>query len=189
MIAFSFHGCNKAEQSGKAQDRLHTMLKTLKGYETDATITFLKDTQINIIKMKQAVEIGGKYKLILESPDYLKGYTTTFDGENIFQYNPHTKENVACKQSEARNQILLSSFIHNYVNTQELKQGNDTLDGKEVIVCEVNIPGDYKYMAKEKVWFDKRELWPIKMEIYDIQGNLAIQVEFSHFKPNTQIKF
>jgi outer membrane lipoprotein-sorting protein len=54
---------------------------------------------------------------------------------------------------------------------------------------EVPIPGDYKYMASEKVWFDEDELNPIKMEIYDLEGKVMIQLDFSHFKYNTEMKF
>lgn len=188
MISFTFYGCNNSKQNNNGQDKLHTMLTALKNYEADVTITFFKDTQKNVIKMKQAVEIGGKYKLTVDSPAYLKGYTTKFDGETILEYNPNTKMNAACKPNEARNQTLLSSFIHNYLNTQEVKKDKGTLNDKEVIIFEVDVPGNYKYMVKEKVWFDKNTLSPIKMEIYDVEGNRAIEVEFSNFKHNTQMK-
>ena len=39
-------------------------------------------------------------------------------------------------------------------------------------------------MATEKVWFDAKTTYPIKMEIYDAEGSLTIQIEFENFEYN-----
>ena len=80
-------------------------------------------------------------------------------------------------------------FIHNYLNAEDIKKDKGTLEGKDVIIVEIDMPGDYKYMAREKIWFDQQTLSPIKIEIVDFEENRAIQVAFSNFKPNTQMKF
>lgn len=189
MTAFIFYGCSKNIQMDKGQDKLNALLGKLKSYQADTKITFFKESQLNVIEMKQAAEIGGRYKLTVSSPAHLQGYVTSFDGKQVYQYNPHIKANVPCNASEARNQILLSSFIHNYLNTKNAKRENGTLEGREVISLETEIPGDYKYFASEKVWFDKQKLVPIKMEIYDREQNIVIQVEFGSFKYNMEINF
>ncbi len=189
MITFVLYGCSTSIQNNRQQDKLSTMLKTLKNYEADVTITFLKDTQVNVLKMKQQEEVGGQYKIVVESPTYLKGHTISFDGKNITEYNPSTKINRLSQASEARNQTLFSSFLYNYLNTKEVIQEKQTLGGKEFITVEVGIPGNFKYIAKEKVWFDVNKLLPTKMEIYDTENNITIHIEFNHFKHNTKINF
>ncbi|WP_069999467.1 LolA family protein [Cellulosilyticum sp. I15G10I2] len=189
MMSFAFYGCNKMMNNNGPKDKLHLMLTTLKNYEADVTMSFLKDTEANVFKMRHQVEVGGKYKLTVESPEYLKGYTISFDGKNITEYNPSTKTNLHSQASEARNQTLLSSFVTNYLNAEDIKREKEKQDGKEVTTIEVNIPGNFKYMAKEKVWFDETKLSPLKMEIYDIEDNIAIKIEFNSFKYNTKIDF
>lgn len=189
MMSFVFQSCRGEMPSDSVQSKLHDKLVRLKTYEVDAMITFLKDTEANNLEMKQTVEIGGKYKLTLNAPEHLKGYITYFDGKELSQYSPITKTSVLCKGNEVRNQLLLSSFIHNYLNTDNIKADRNTLDGKACMTFEVPIPGSYKYMAAEKVWFDEEKLNPIKMEIYDLEGKVMIQLDFSQFKYNTEIKF
>ncbi|MDF2877667.1 MAG: hypothetical protein K0S30_763 [Clostridia bacterium] len=189
MMSFVFQSCRGDIPSDSLQSKLHNKLVRLKTYEVDAMITFLKDTDENKLEMKQMVEIGGKYKLTLNAPEHLKGYITYFDGKDLSQYSPITKRSVLCKGNEVRNQLLLSSFIHNYLNTDNIKADGHTLDDRSCMTFEVPIPGDYKYMASEKVWFDEDELNPIKMEIYDLEGKVMIQLDFSHFKYNTEMKF
>ena len=46
------------------------------------------------------------------------------------------------------------------------------------------IPGDYKYMANEKLWFDETTKTPIKMEITGVDGSTSILIEFENFKHN-----
>lgn len=194
MISFAFYGCNRQIQKGGKQDKLHHMLTTLKNYEADAIITFSKhskpeDGKENVIKMKQQAEVGGKYKLIVESPEHLKGYITSFDGEKIIQYSPVANASVVCKPSEARNQTLFSSFVQNYLKAGEIKKQKETLNGSETVTFELEIPGGYRHLSKEKIWFDEKKLIPLKLEIYDNEGNTMIEVEFDHFKKDTEINF
>lgn len=188
ITSLTFYGCSSNHQ-GNRQNSLHEMLKALKSYEADATISFLKDTEEHIIKMKQAAEAEGKYRLIIESPDHMKGYETRFDGSALSEYNPSTKASVPRKPNEARNQILLSTFVHQYLESADPKLEKGTLNGKSVHIIEIPIPGNYKYMTKQRVWFDEKTLVPLKMEIYDVNDNTTLQVLFENFKYNPKLNF
>lgn len=189
IISFAGYGCNKNIKNSSSPDKLHTMLSTLKNYEADVTITFLKDKEAHILKMKQQAETAGKYRLITESPDYLKGYTINCDGKNVTEYHPATQVTLSSQVSEARNQTLFTSFLYNYLNADEIKRENETWEDKETVSLEVIIPGNYRYLARQKVWFDANKLKPLKMEIYDTENNKTLEVEFQSFKHNTQIDF
>lgn len=185
MIIFSFIGCNQKRPNSVSKDQLHILLSTLKTYETNVMITFLKNTPNHIIKMTHQVEIGGTYQLVTQEPAYLKGYTISFDGKIMTEYDPNRKTTVTSEASQIKNQILLSSFIHNYLLAEEITRAQETLNGKQTTTIEVAIPGQYKYLAKQKVWFDNKNAKPIQMQIYDIENNVTIHIEFSDFKSNT----
>ena len=69
LISVVFYGCQK--ESSNASVDAESLIKNMKTYEVDATITFLKDTQPNVIKMKQRAEVGGAYTMTIESPEHL----------------------------------------------------------------------------------------------------------------------
>lgn len=189
MIACIFYGCSMENKMQPKEEKLQGLLNNLKTYEVDATITFLRESKSRTIKMKQIVEMGGRYKLIIEEPKHLKGYTISYNGESTIQYNPITQKTSTSKESAARNEVILSSFIQHYLEQEEVKLEEETLEGKKVTCIEITIPGDFKYMAKEKIWFDTATNEPIKMEIYDVEGHVAIQITFENFKYNLEIKW
>ncbi|PHV69816.1 hypothetical protein CS063_13960 [Sporanaerobium hydrogeniformans] len=188
MTAFTFYGCNK--KIGKIKNiSLPEFLKSMKSYEANVTITFLAEGQENVMEMYQKVEIGGKYHLKIEAPPHLKGYILYFDGEKIKEYNPNSQTETLAKASNARNETMLSSFLERYEKMSEIQTSKSTLEGKEVLVIEMEIPGNYKYLAKQNIYFMEETFKPIRMEILDVEGKKSIQVDYKDFKYNPEIKW
>lgn len=182
LVSVVFYGCQK--ESSNASVDAESLMKNMKTYEVDATITFLKDTQPNVIKMKQRAEVGGAYTMTIESPEHLKGYQVSYENNEVIEYNPITKTSFKGKVLAARNEVLLGSFIAHYLDDSVAKKEETTLNGKKTTCFETMIPGDYKYMASEKLWFDEIAKAPIKMEITGVDGNTSILIEFEKFKHN-----
>ncbi len=185
MTTFSFVGC-----IGKIKEAsLPEALNNIKSYEAYATITFLAEGQENSLEMEQKVEIGGKYQLTIKKPPHLKDYILYFDGEKIREYNPKSQKETLAEASHARNETMLSTFIERYRENKDILTSKRTLDDKEVFVIEAGIPGGFKYLAKQRVYFEQEHFSPIKMEILDSQGNKTIQIEYKDFKYNSEIKW
>lgn len=188
ILSMMLCGCS-TKGNEISSESLQSVLQDLKSYEADVTITFLKDSQPNVLKMHQKVEIDGKYELEITMPEYLMGNKISYDGKVITQYHAKMNQKLVCEANEARDEVLLSSFINHYFEDSQAVVEESILNDVKVTTIQVTIPGDYKYMAKEKIWFDTKEKKPMKLEIYDQQGNVAIQVEFENVKYNSQIKW
>lgn len=188
-LAVIFHGCSVSSQTAAKEENVESLLEKMKTYEVDAQITFLKDEEPHTMKMKQMVEMEGRYKLMIEDPEHLKGYCINYDGEQITQYNPITKVTTTAKSSAARNEMLLSSAVSHYLEGDKEKMEDVTLDGMKATSFEVAIPGQYKYLAKEKIWFDKEAQVPLKLEIMDQEGKVVMRITFENFKYNKEIKW
>lgn len=182
LLSVVFYGCQKG--SGDASSDAETVLKNMKTYEVNATVTFLKDTQPNVIKMKQKAEVNGAYTMTIESPEHLKGYQVSYANNEVIEYNPITNTESKGKVLTARNEVLLGNFIARYLEGGTSKKEETTLNGKKVACLETMIPGDYKYMASEKLWLDESIKAPIKMEIIGVDGSTSILIEFEDFKHN-----
>lgn len=177
-----FYGCQR--NNTQVINESETLLKNMKSYEVVATVTFLQDAQANVIKMKQKADINGEYTITIESPEHLKGYQVSYANNEVIEYNPITQTSNKGKVLAARNEVLLGNFITNYKADSEAKKQETNLNGKKITCFEANIPGEYRYLNSEKLWFDEKTMSPIKMEILDLNGTPSISIAFEDFKYN-----
>ena len=176
LLATVFWGCQNPNLSTGDRKNVESMLQNLKKYEADVSITFTKNKDESNIKMKQVYREDGTYQTTILEPERLKGYYTTYDGHKMSEYNPSTQETIQTKVNPVLNQLLFGTFVKQY-RQSPVKEVDGTITLK--------IPGGFKYMASEKVWFNEQTKYPMKMEIYDTEGNLTIEIVFESFNYNS----
>ena len=163
-FTMSLWGCHSRAVGTSRNKSVASMLQNLKNYQADVSITFTKNKDKSNIKMNHVYDKEGKYQMTIIEPKRLNGYTTVCDGTKVSEYNPITEKSM---QIEVSPQIV-----------------EEQLDGQNVYAVTVPIAGGFKYMATEKVWFDYKTTYPIKMEIYDTEGSLTICIDFVNFMYN-----
>ena len=172
-------------QTGKNTEQCASdFFKELKHYEAVATISFLKDKQPNTIKMKQIAQEDGKYEMILIEPDHLKGTSYKYDGQKLMAYYDVLDQTVEQKVSIAQNEVLLTSFAKRYVSSEHIKKQEVQLNGNKMITYEVPIEGNFKYLSKEKIWLEEKNLTPVQLVLYDDEGNITMEVIYDEVKYN-----
>lgn len=182
VITFTFYGCNNINQ-GKFQSP-DDFFKKLSVYEATTKVTFLKDKQPNEIKMKQVAKMSGTYEMTILEPEHMKGIKFTCDGERVVEYFPSLNQTVEEKTNVAQNEVLLTSFAKRYLTNENIKKQEVQLDGKKMITYEMSIEGDFKYLSKEKIWLEEKNLTPVQLTLYDDEGNITITVIYEDFKYN-----
>lgn len=182
MMAFICYGCKKQDTALRPTT---DFFKDLKSYEANVCVTFLKDKQPNIIKMKQDVESDGHYTMTIIEPKHLEGTALSYDGEKITESYPKDSKAIEIKASPLQNELLLTTFAERYKLGDGLQKQSTTLNGEKMVTYEVTISGGYKYLAKEKVWLREKDLAPVQMLIYDEQDQISIEVLFEDFKYNS----
>lgn len=183
LLTFTFYGCKGANKTS-----IHSagnFFKELKQYESEVTVTFLKDKQPNEIKMKQIANVDGRYEWTVIEPEHLKDTKVSYDGQQITEYYPSVNKTLEVKGSTAQNEMLLTHFVSRYLTNENIKEQEIQLNGKSVHTYEMPIEGDFKYLSKEKLWLDETSQLPLKMEIYDDTGNVTIEVIYKDFKFNS----
>lgn len=173
-------GCQAANDGSKAQQQLLEM----KGYEAEAVVTRITDHGENSYTTKQYFEMeNGKYRLEMVEPEEVKGNFTVYDGEKVYQFNPRTGTDMAVEVTpdQARNELFLGQFVKNYLQSEGVSMASATVGESDCIVLEAVIPGDFTYTATEKLWLDKETGLPVKMVIYDTQGQERYITEYESF--------
>ena len=194
LMAIIFTACQKegeksSEQDMSAYEKIQKNIVELETYRTDATIEYISNKGSNIYSTAQMGKISGEYKISIIGPDQVAGNITMFDGKMITQYNPRVAGKVSVSTTETmdRSEVLLTSFIKNYLKSQEVSVSVANMDESRCTVLEATIPGDHAYLATEKLWVDNETLQPVQLIIYDPEGAERVIVSYSNFEYNVEL--
>ena len=183
-----FVGCGNSEEVS-TMEKIQNQLKNMESYECTGTLTRISNKGQNVYDIKQYYKSTGEYRLELLSPDDVAGNYTVFDGTSIFQHNPRVQgkyiKNVP--QSQMRNELFLGSFAKNYFQSEDVSIETANMETGTTTVLEAVIPGENKYTATEKLWIDDETIKPVKLVIYDVEGNERYIVEYKDFEYNCDI--
>ncbi len=183
-----FVGCGNSEEVS-TMEKIQNQLKNMESYECTGTLTRISNKGQNVYDIKQYYKSTGEYRLELLSPDDVAGNYTVFDGTSIFQHNPRVQgkyiKNVP--QSQMRNELFLGSFAKNYFQSEDVSIETASMETGTTTVLEAVIPGENKYTATEKLWINDETIKPVKLVIYDVEGNERYIVEYKDFEYNCDI--
>ena len=167
-----------------AQDKALDALNGMKGYEATVQLSRVSNKGTNTYDGKMSYRrADGAYRLELTAPDNVAGNYTVFDGKRICQYNPRVDSKVIIDvpASQPRNELFLGQFMEHYHADQNAAAVTEALDGVKCVVFSTTMGADNKYLVSEKLWLNAKDQKPVKLEIYDADGNARYTVEFENF--------
>lgn len=187
LFIMLFAGCTKPQSSYPSiQDKLMAM----ESYKTDCKLTYISNKGETIYETTQTAANDGRYRIETSLPEEYKNNVVLYDGKMVWQYNPNLNENkisVNPPDKASRREIILFSFIKNYVESMDTEVETSNMEGKNCTVLEAKLNGDNSLLASEKLWIDNESQNPIKLVIYDKDGNERIVAEFSNFVYNCNL--
>jgi outer membrane lipoprotein-sorting protein len=183
-------GISKNPAAQSAYQRIQTLLVNLQTYKSEATVEYKSNKGSNTYETLQKCKITGEYRVEVTGPDKVAGNITLSDGKTIYQFNTKIqgKLAVATKESQERSEIFLTSFVKNYLQSQDTSVAAAKVEGDPCTVLEATVPGSHPYLATEKLWVDNQTFKPIKLIIYDPQGSERIIVTYKTFDYNVQLE-
>jgi len=189
LLALSACAAMQERVDANAYERIHRQLLGMESFSAQATVTFISNNNTHAYETIQHARADGKYRIEVTAPENVAGNTTVFDGTTISQFNPRTDGRVlqSAAESPERLEILLTSFVRNFIRSQEVSITAAIMDDSATTVLEAQIPGGHPYLATEKLWVDNKTLMPVKMIIYDANGTERVIVIFNSFEYNVDI--
>jgi len=182
-------GCGAPKGDATAYEKIQNALLTMQTYEATATVVFVSNKNTHEYETLQQCRVSGEYRIEVIGPARVAGNVTIFDGKVIYQFNDRVagKLSVGTAEAAERAELFLTSFVKNYVQSQEVSVSAAKVEGSDCTVLEANIPGDHPYLRTEKLWVDNQTLLPVKLVIYDPDGAERILVTYRSFEYNKEL--
>lgn len=186
-LLFTIAACSREEPLSELES-IQKQLAEMEGYTCTATLTRTNERGEQTYETKQYCKSTGEYRLELTAPENVAGNYTVFDGERICQYNPRLDSSIIrdIPESQHRNELFLSQFIQNYMQSEGVSVETAALDESRCIVLEAIIPGNDAALASEKLWVDRKSLLPVRFVIYDAEGEERYSMDYSSFEFDPQ---
>lgn len=189
ILTFTY-GCSMFSE--KETDVFYEAQKYFNKMETyrciaDVTVKGNKDTET--YKSKHVFKKPDKYVIEVLEPAENQGNIVLYDGKQAWLYNKQIDESFIIKdlEQEADKNLFVGHFLKNILSNEEIKMNFDDINGKKYLVLETDIPGNNKYRYKEKLWIDKENYQPYKLNVLDKDGELFIEVIYTEFKANIKV--
>lgn len=181
-------GCAKKEEAS-ALEKIQKKLIGLDSYSATALITQVSNKGEKTYEVSQDAKKSGEYRMVVTAPEKIAGTITIFDGSVTFQYNPRVDGSlkIDLPVSQLRNEILLTSFVKNYLNSEDVSVETMKQEGTQATVLEAVIPGTNPYMKTEKLWVDNKTLLPLKLVIFDEENSERIVVTYKKIEYNVKL--
>lgn len=179
-----------AGSANSSYEKIQKKLVGLETYQSEATVTYKSNKGANVYDTLQQCKIDGKYRIEVTGPKNVAGNVTLSDGKSISQFNPKIsgKISVGVKENPERSEIFLTSFIRNYLSSQEVSVSVGSFGEGKCTVLEAVVPGSHPYLATEKLWVDNKTLNPVKLTVYDPDNGERIVVNFKTFDYNIPLE-
>jgi len=191
FVALALVACGAIQERVDAgvYERIHRQLVNMESFTAHATVTYISNSNTHVYETIQHARATGEYRIEVTAPANVAGNTTVFDGDIISQFNPRLDGRVNQSATEApeRLEILVTSFVRNFVRSQEVTVVASTVDEAITTVLEAPIPGDHPYLATSRLWVCNDSLLPIKLTIYDNAGVERVTVVYNSFEFNSSI--
>lgn len=188
LLAGALAACGKKDDATDLE-KIQESLISMESFSCVADVTQQSNKGEKVYAMKQDAKISGEYRIEALSPEKIAGTVTIFNGTAAFQHNPRVAGSlkIDLPVSQLRNEILLTSFVKNYLNSEEVAVETSKTDGAVSTVLEAVIPGTNPYMVKEKVWFSNETHLPERLVIYDDQDAERIVVSYREIEYNKEL--
>ncbi|TCO73157.1 LolA family protein [Marinisporobacter balticus] len=164
-------------------------LNKMESYSCQIEITSIGNKTPRTYKMQQWFEKPNKYKLEVTDPESLKGKITISNGNKAWIYHPEIEQVWEMKDfasSEEKN-MFLGYFIKNCLNSENVDMIMKNLENEKYLVLDTDIPGNYVYFHKERLWVHVDSMKPYLLQVFDTKGEKRIEVKYNTFEYNPKL--
>ena len=171
-------------------EKVQQKLMSAESYKAFAKVEYISNKGSNEYEINQIAKKTGEYRIETLKPDAVSGNLIIFDGNMVWQYNPRvdSKISVGVPDKAERKEITIFSFLENHLKSKDISVETTTENKTNFTVLEASIPGDNKYFATEKLWFDNNSLKPVKLIIYDKENKERVIVSYETFEYDVNIE-
>jgi len=176
-------GCGKKTLNEIQSDIVNKYLE-LNAYETIMDVRVYSNKNTREYQMKQTYSSPNIYSSEVLKPVEIKGVKSIFDGEILTVLNPNIPDEKIFENYNvpAENPLFLSCFLNRYFN-----KDNRSVEGNNnFTIMKGQMINNDMAINKGELTIDNKTKLPIKLEYYDVNGNLKIDIIYNEFKFNSK---
>ncbi|MFZ5969466.1 MAG: LolA family protein [Bacillota bacterium] len=165
------------------------LLSNIESYSCEAEITVVGNKKPETYIMKQWFKKPNLYRLEITSPEELKDKTTVSDGSKAWIYHPRINQTWLLENFDRTDEqsMFLGYFIKNYISSEQVEISKKKTEEREYLVIDTDIPGNHLYFSKERLWLEIDHYKPFKLQVFDAQDNMRIEVKYLDFQYNPKL--
>jgi len=167
--------------SNKSADEIENYILNMNSYNAKAeiTITTNKNTNKYLVK-EQYIKQDNVYRKEVLEPENISGMIITYDGSALSIKNTRLNLNNIYENYHeiSSNNLSLKTFIEDYLNNKESKMYEES----NMVILETKTENPYN--AYKKLYINKENGNPTKMEIEDISHKILIYILYNEIEIN-----
>lgn len=161
--------------------RIERTYDKYKGYKCKANINIIAGDGNAMYLIEETYNKPNRYKLEILKPKESKGIIILNTDDKIFVEHPSINQSISLVTIKSLNkQLLIGGFFEDVYRAKRLS--NEKIDRTEYLVFEYKFHDGNIYRESAKVWLNKRNLTPYKLNIYDKSGALQVEILYENFK-------
>ncbi len=168
--------------NNKNSEEIKNYILSISSYEAQIEVEVKSNKNHNKYIMNQKYAEPNIYKQEILEPSNIKNLIITYDGKNLKIENSKINLNELYENYNCitENFLYITSFVENY------KKDNNSIciEENNQIIMEANNNINNKYATYKKLYINKEDGKPIKMEILDINKNIIVNIKYNEIKIN-----
>ena len=157
------------------------------GYKCQTITKIITGEKESIYTTEETFTKPNKYKLEILKPKESQGIIILNLDDKISVEHPSIEQSISLVTVKSLNkQILIGDFFQRLSKSKLLKSHD--INDEEFLVFEIKLEEKNKYRDTARIWLNKKDYIPYKLNIYDESGSLKVEIRYEKFKFIRSIK-
>jgi len=185
-------GCTGELSAEEIAEQIQQKEASIQDYSYTTHITYYIGNQTQESELQILQKKPSMIKTVIIEPEEEAGSIAVSDGEFMWTYDPKTNTvmKMELPETPAEGEMDYVGFISTFLNETEVALiGIEEVDQRSAYVLEASPKEEEstQLIDRFKIWIDKETWMPLRYEMYDSNGNLAIELEIRDLEINTGI--
>ena len=157
------------------------------GYKCKANIKIISGETESIYLIEETYNKPNKYKLEILKPKESKGIIILNTDDKVFVEHPSINQSISLITIKSLNkQMLIGGFYENISKSNTIS--TQEINNEEYLTFEFKLEEKNKYSDSAKIWIEKKNYTPYKLNIFDESGALQVEITYENFKFTKSLK-
>jgi len=172
--------CNWSNDK-KILSKVERAYEKYKGYKCKANITIYTGEKNTVYQIEETYKKPNEYKLEILKPKESKGIIILNLDDKVFVEHPSIEQSISLVTVKTINSQLLIGDFFEKLSKSKLTNSQD-IKTDEYLIFEFKLEEKNKYRDSARIWLNKKNYTPHKLNIYDEKGSVQVEISYEDFK-------